>query len=299
LAPVVRRGAQVNDLQGGVDDLAVVMTVALARPPADGRALSAHLLGGGALLQVLVSDADAALGGALGGIDPPLLPLPPVELSDRRRGLALGEITLDHPLLDGLRGREPLLRQIEAWRYRPATLGVGATRLLTWEDGSVALAERRISAGRWLALAISPADRDSNLAALEVLPLITARLGQVLLPRSRDDCALSCGVAVPSSVPLQAADGHLVPVIDGACSLMSPGLYRANERLIAAAIPGLESDLRQVPPPVGSERTSDGATAIAAAATQPLWHWLLVAALGALLVESLLTGALRRTEQRT
>ena len=301
LAPVVLRGAQVNEMQQGVDELAVVMTVALAQPPADGRALSAHLLGGGALLQVLVSDADAALGGALGGIDPPLLPLPPVDLGDRRRGLALGEITLDHPLLDGLRGREPLLRQIEAWRYRPATLGVVATRLLAWEDGSVALAERRIGAGRWLALAISPADRDSNLAALEVLPLITARLGQVLLPRSREDCALPCGAAVPSAVPLQAADGRLIPVIDGACSVAEPGLYRAGERLIAAAIPGLESDLRQVPPPLGGERTrsSDGATAITAAATQPLWHWLLVLALGALLTESLLIGAWRRPEQRT
>ncbi len=300
LAPVVLRGAQVNEMHQGVDDLAVVMTVALAQPPADGRALSAHLLGGGALLQVLVSDADAALGAALGGIDPPLLPLPPVELGDRRRGLALGEINLDHPLLDGLRGREPLLRQIEAWRYRPATLGVVATRLLAWEDGSVALAERRIGAGRWLALAISPADRDSNLAALEVLPLITARLGQVLLPRSREDCALPCGAAVPSSVPLQAADGRLIPVIDGACSLVEPGLYRVGERLIAAAIPGLESDLRQAPPPLSGERTrsSDGATAIAAAATQPLWHWLLLLALGALLTESLLIGVWRRAEQR-
>ncbi len=301
LAPVVLRGAQLGELQHAVDDLAVVMTVALAQPPTDGRALSAHLLGGGALLQVLVSDADAALGGALGGIDPPLLPLPPVDLGDRRRGLALGEITLDHPLLDGLRGREPLLRQIEAWRYRPATLGVVATRLLAWEDGSVALAERRIGAGRWLALAISPADRDSNLAALEVLPLLTARLGQVLLPRSREDCALPCGTTVPSAVPLQAADGRLIPVIDGACGLVEPGLYRAGERLIAAAIPGLESDLRLVSPPPGGERTriSDGDGAIAAAATRPLWQWLLVLAMVLVLSESLLTGAWRRTEQRT
>jgi hypothetical protein len=300
LAPVVLRGAQLNEMYHAVDDLAVVMTVALTKPPTDGRALSAHLLGGGALLQVLVSDADAALSGALAGIDPPLLPLPPVDLSDRRRGLVLGEIVLDHPLLDGLRGREPLLRQIEAWRYRPATLGVVATRLLAWEDGSVALAERRIGAGRWLALAISPADRDSNLAALEVLPLLTSRLGQVLLPRSREDCALPCGTAVPSAVPLQAADRRLIPVVDGACWLVEPGLYRADQRLIAAAIPGLESDLRHVPPPPGSERTrsSDGEGAVAAATTRPLWHWLLVLAMGLLLTESLLTGAWRRREHR-
>lgn len=300
LAPVVLRGSQVSELHQSVDDLAVVMTVALAQPPADGRALSAHLLGGGALLQVLVSDADAALGGALGGIDPPLLPLPPVDLSTRQRGLMLGEIMLDHPLLDGLRGREPLLRQVEAWRYRPATLGVVATRLLAWEDGSVALAERRIGAGRWLALAISPADRDSNLAALEVLPLITARLGQVLLPRSREDCALPCGSTVPSSIPLQSAAGPVIPVIDGACTVAEPGLYRAGERLFAAAIPGIESDLRQVPPPLGGERTraSDGAGAIAAAATRPLWHWLLVTALLLLVAESLLTAARGRGERR-
>jgi hypothetical protein len=249
LAPTVLPGARLADLAQSVDDLSVVMTVALGAPVSDGRALSAHLLAGGALLQVLVSDADAALGGSLGGLDPPLLPLPPVDLSNRRRGLMLGEIALDHPLLDGLRGREPLLRQIEALRYRPATLGTVATRLLSWEDGSVALAERRIGAGRWLALAISPADRDSNLAALEVLPLITARLGQVLLPRSRDDCALACGTAVPSAMPLQAADGRLISVVDGACRVDEPGLYRSTGRLVAAAIPAIESDLRLVPPP--------------------------------------------------
>lgn len=294
LSPTVLPGAQLGDLGPMVGDLAVVMTVALASPP-DGRALSAHLLAGGALLQVLVSDGDAALGGALGGLDPPLLPLPPVDLSTRRRGLMLGELSLDHPLLDGLRGREPLLRQIEAWRYRPATLGTVATRLLAWEDGSIALAERRIGAGRWLALAISPADRDSNLAALEVLPLITARLGQVLLPRGRDDCALACGSTVPSAVPLVGADERLIPVVDGACRLDQPGLYRAGERLIAAAIPGLESDLRQVPPPVGGERAraGDGSAIIAAATPQPLWHWLLMLAIVALIGESALTAFLR------
>ncbi|HEX3134621.1 MAG TPA: hypothetical protein VHX44_13705, partial [Planctomycetota bacterium] len=299
LAPTVLPGARLANLAQSVDDLAVVMTVALGAPVSDGRALSAHLLAGGALLQVLVSDADAALGGSLGGLDPPLLPLPPVDLSNRRHGLRLGEMALDHPLLDGLRGREPLLRQIEALRYRPATLGTVATRLLSWEDGSVALAERRIGAGRWLALAISPADRDSNLAALEVLPLITARLGQVLLPRSRDDCALACGTAVPSATPLQAADGRLIPVVDGACRMDEPGLYRSPGRLVAAAIPALESDLRLVPPALGGERTQsgDGAAMIAAAVTRPIWHWLLVAALVLLVGESLLCGALRRRER--
>lgn len=296
LEPSVFPGAQLTDLGHAAGELAVVMTVALAKPPTDGRALSAHLLGGGALFQVLVSDGDAALGGTLGGLDPPLLPLPPVDLSTRRRGLLLGELSLDHPLLDGLRGREPLLRQIEAWRYRPATLGTVATRLLSWEDGSVALAERRIGAGRWVALAISPADRDSNLAALEVLPLITARLGQVLLPRSRDDCAVGCGTSVPSTVPVQAADGRMIPLVDGACQLDAPGLYRAGERLIAAAIPGLESDLRRVAPPVGGERTraGDGETIIAGATPRPLWHWFLLCALVLLALESTLTLRRRR-----
>jgi hypothetical protein len=300
LRPRVFPGGRLQDVGHEVDDLAVVMTVALAQAPSDTRALAAHLLAGGALMQVLVSDADAALGAALGGIDPPLVPLPPVDLTNRARGLMLGELTLDHPLLDGLRGREPLLRQIEAWRYRPATLGTVATRLLAWEDGSVALAERRIgSGGRWLAMAISPADQDSNLAALEVLPLITARLGQVLLPRLREDCALPCGAEVPSAVPLQDGEGHLIPVVDGACRLDAPGLYRSESRLVAAAIPAIESDLRQVPPPLGGERTraGDAASAIADATTRPFWHWLLVTAVILVIVESLLAGALRRSER--
>jgi hypothetical protein len=291
LSPTLLPGSRLGEVQHLVDRSAVVMTVALAAPPEDGRGLAAHLLAGGALVQVLVSDGDAALGGRLGGLDPPLLPLPPVDLSDRRRGLRLGEIASEHPLLDGLRGREPLLRQVEAWRYRPATLGVVATRLLSWEDGAVAAAERRIGAGRWLAVAISPQDADSNLAGLEVLPLLTARLGQVLLPPGREDCAEPCGTAVPSVVPLSDGDGRLVPVVDGACRLDLPGLYRAEGRLVAAAIPGRESDLRVVPA-VGDRRApvSDAAAAIAGASTTPLWQWLLLTALVLAGVELLVAG---------
>ena len=115
-----------------VDDGAavVVVTASLTAVP-DTRALVNHLLAGGALIHVVVSDADAALAGALSGMDPPLITLPLVDLSSRRRGIGLGERDLDHPLLEGLRGREPLLSQVEALRYRPATLGVGGHLLMT------------------------------------------------------------------------------------------------------------------------------------------------------------------------
>ena len=95
---------------------------------------------------------------------------------------------------------------------------------------------------------------------------------------------------------MQAADGRMIPVVDGACQLDAPGLYRAGERLIAAAIPGVESDLRRVPVPSVGERTrsGDGDTIIASAAPQPLWHWLLVGALVLLALESALTLTRRR-----
>jgi hypothetical protein len=228
-------------------------------------------------------------------MDPPLKTLPLVDLSNRRRGIGLGERDLNHPLLEGLRGREPLLSQVEALRYRPATLGVGGHLLLAWEDGSVALAERHVGTGRWLMLNASPADRDTNLAALEVLPLLTARIGQVLLPRRRDDCALPCGMLLSSSLPLTHDDGHLVSVIDGAVRLEDPGFYRDGRRVFAAAIAAHESDLRTVASPAGSS-TSSTVEAVAMASSNPWWPWVLLLALAFLAGETWLAGGHRERQ---
>ena len=296
LAPTFQAGNRLAFLPAlAVDDgAAVVVTASLAAVP-DTRALVNHLLAGGALIQVVVSDADAALAAALSGMDPPLKTLPLVDLSNRRRGIGLGERDLNHPLLEGLRGREPLLSQVEALRYRPATLGVGGHLLLAWEDGSVALAERHVGTGRWLMLNASPADRDTNLAALEVLPLLTARIGQVLLPRRRDDCALPCGMLLSSSLPLTHDDGHQVSVIDGAVRLEDPGFYRDGRRVFTAAIAAHESDLRTVASPAGSS-TSSTVEAVAMASSNPWWPWVLLLALAFLAGETWLAGGLRERQ---
>ena len=271
---------------------AVVLTVGL-QMLGDARALAGHLLGGGALVQFIVSDADAALTLALDGLESPLSVLPPVDLSQRPRGIGIHEVLTAHPLLIDLAGREPLLQQIDAQRYRPATLAPGATKLMAWEDGSIAMAERRVGSGRWIIINMSPADTDTNMAALEILPLIMARMGQVLQPRRRDECSVPCGFSMPSAVPMVKDGGGIIEVVEGACLLNQPGWYRGGNDVVAVAIPSSEGDVRQVPMPTNT----DGATAEAAislASTVPLWPWLLLIALLLFACESVIAGGVRR-----
>ena len=272
----------------------VLVTAGLAGVP-DASALSAHLLAGGAWLQVLVSEADARLALALGDLAPPAKPGALVDLTGRARGLALGPVRADHPLLGGLKGREPLLAQVEGWRYRPAVLGEGAQALLSWADGSPALSERPVGSGRWLLLGISPAEADSSLAALEATPLMIEPLGRVLLPPRRADAAEPCGTAVPADGALNGpADARAIP-FDGAAILDRPGLWRAADgRLTAAAIPAIESDLRQRPAPSGSEAVHSAQAAADSAGSSPLWHWLLLLGVLLLTVEQVIAGGPRR-----
>ena len=294
LAPTVVRSDQLRllpQLAARAHD-AVVLTVGL-QALGDARALAGPLLGGGALVQFIVSDADAALTLALDGLESPLSVLPLVDLSKRPRGIGIQEVLTDHPLLIDLAGREPLLQQIEAQHYRPATLSPGATKLMAWEDGSIAMAERRVGSGRWIIINMSPADTDTNIAALEILPLIMARMGQVLQPRRRDECSVPCGFSLPSAVPMLKDGGGSIEVVEGACQLNEPGWYRGGKDIVAVAIPSSEGDVRQVPMPTGT----DGATAEAAitlASTVPLWPWLLLIALLLFACESVIAGGVRR-----
>lgn len=272
----------------------VLVTAGLADVP-DAAPISAHLLAGGAWLQVLVSEADARLASALGDLAPPAKPGALVDLTGRPRGFTLGPVRSDHPLLGGLKGREPLLARIDGWRYRPAVLGEGAQALLSWSDGSPALSERPVGSGRWLLLGISPAEADSSLAALEATPLMIEPLGRVLLPPRRADAAEPCGTAVQADGALSGPDNARAVPFDGAAILDRPGLWRAGDgRLTAAAIPAIESDLRQRPAPGGSEAVRSAQAAADSAGSSPLWHWLLLIGVALLVIEQLVAGGPRR-----
>ncbi len=298
LVPTIVRSGQLRDIPvlTARNEDAVIVTVGL-RSIAYAQALAGHMLGGGALVQIIHSDEDAALVKALDGIEAPLSVLPPVDLQDRQRGMTIGDVHTDHPLLFDLIGREPLLQQIEAIRYRPATLTPGAVSLIRWEDGSIAMAERRIGAGRWIAINMSPADDHTNMAALEVLPLMMSRIGQVLQPRRRDECAIPSGMSLPSEVAMVHEDGERVIVVDGACLLNKPGLYHSevsnNQSVVAVAIPKDEGDVRHVAMPIGADGVA-AQDAIIQARSVPMWSWALLIALVLLACESCIAGRLRK-----
>lgn len=281
--------------EGGRPRPVLVATVALADPQPARAALPAHLDGGGAWLQVVAGDADAALGEVAGIVAPAPLGAA-VDVSAQERGeMRLGQAKLEHALLAPFVGREPLLAGVAAYRYRltPAGAAADAATLWAWADGTLALVERPARAGRWLLLNGSPAAADSNLAAGEVLPLLAARLPAVLLPAQSDRLARDAGLRVPAEAALVDAAGRTLPVVDGAVLLDRPGIYRAaGGALAAAAVPALESDLRRLDPGRLDLVASDVRAAQSAARLAPLWPWLLVIAALALGLELLLAGGL-------
>lgn len=274
--PRLVRGAELSGALSGGGPPPALCSVALAAPPS-GMLLQGHLLDGGAWLQLIASEADQALAGALPDLQAPLRPAPLSDLAHRPRGLGVRVLRPEHPLLSALAGRETLVGQIEAWRYRPCAAAEGATPLLGFLDGSVALAERAAGRGRWLMSTLPTADADSNFAALDCLPLLLAPLPRLLLPPRRADAAQPCGSTVAATSALRGPDGATAALVGGACRLDRPGLYLAGDQPAAAgAIPALESDLRTLPAPQAAGTAGGGGRSTGDA---PLWSWLLLAAL--------------------
>ncbi len=292
LAAVVRPGRDLpRDLAAG-DPRPLIVSAGLAVAGADlANALLDHLRRGGTWLQVVATDADA--GATAAGIDPPARIGAAVDLSSRVRGLAVGRLALGNPLCAGLDGREPLLARLEAWRFRPAPPLAGATVAIAFEDGSSLLALRPVGPGWWVQLNLSPADADSNLAALEILPLLIPHLPEVGGPGRLADAADPCGTGRPAAA---ATDPDGVPAIlrEGAVRLVRPGLWLVDGRPRAAGIPAAEADLRQVEATgdAPTAQRSDAAGAVAAARDRPLWAWALLACLLLLAAELALAGGL-------
>ena len=297
LTTSVRPGAALTaDLTDG-DNSLLVVTAGLAKADA-GAALLEHLRRGGVWLQVTASDADARI--VASGLTAPATPGALVDLSSRSQGLRLGEQHLNHPLSSGLQGREPLLARVEAWRYRPAVPTAGSTVLLAWADGSSALALKPVGPGWWVQLGIGPADGDSTLAALEVLPLIMAHLAEVGGVRKITDAAVACGTSVRGN-QATAPDSTVVSGSGGTVRLDLPGTWLVDGAAHAVAIPAAEADLRQTPSngtdAGGAGAAENGQTAIGQASDQPLWPWFLLAALALFSAELALVGGL--VTQRT
>lgn len=265
-------------------------------------AIGQHLAAGGAWLQTIAGDGDAALADAIASQAPPMALAGRVDVSEQERGsTGLRSARLDHPLLAPFAGRPALLQSLKAFRYRlsPNGQAADATPLLSYADGTLVLAERRAGAGRWLLWNGSAAAIDGTWSASEALPLIASRLGTWLVPGSSGDLALPAGGLAESgwawdaelsggigSAPAMAADGRV--------RLDRSGWYRRKAEILATAVPSLESDLRPIDPDRVGVRASSAAQALGQAGSLPLWPWLLAAALACLAAELALAGGVRR-----
>jgi Aerotolerance regulator N-terminal len=258
--------------------------------------MAKHLQQGGTWLQILSSDADARL--VLPGIEPPGQYSERIDVSDQERGImTIGQARIDHPLLSGFQGRESMLTDMGAWRYRlsPRPPANDATVLLAYADGTLALTERPVGLGRWLQWNCSPALADGNLGRGEALPLILEQLPLRMLAQRKNNLSADAGRTQSVNSELIGPDQRSVANVGGVVRLSVPGIYRkTGGEIIAAAIPTLESDLRQIDPQALGFAQTNRDKVLTEAISTPLWSWLLSAALIMLCVEMALMGGVRK-----
>jgi hypothetical protein len=291
----VRHSDRAGIANDGVN-AAMVVTAGLTAGPLIEERLLAHVTSGGTWVHVITSEADAAL--TMPQQEPPIQLGSRVDVSTQERGvMTIGQARLDHSLLAPFQGRESLLTTVAAYRYRltPQAPAADAIALLAYADGTVAMAERPVGRGRWVILNCAPSAVDSTLGRGEVLPLLFAQMPTSFLPSSSDQVSRDAGKSVSVDGQWEGPQGQALAVVDGHIRLEVPGIYRrTGGELIAAAIPSVESDLKQVDPAVLGLRQHAADAALTATATTPLWPWALVFMLMALGIESLIAGGLRR-----
>jgi hypothetical protein len=244
----------------------------------------------------------------------------------RKPYLMLGEIDFTHPLFAAFSNpRYNDFTKIHFWKHRPLTLKPGAaTRVVArFDNGDPAIVERAIGAGRALLFASGWQPDDSQLAlSSKFVPLIQAILELACGPRL--DAA---GVAVGQVVPLTPTSStaavvvtkpdatriELPPGTNVFAGTDQPGLYRVqsgdDDFQFAVNLAGAESDTA----PLGLEPLTQLGVRFDRRLTraeqaerlrqqrdtelesrQKAWKWLLVAALGVLIVETALAGRAAR-----
>lgn len=275
-----------------------------------------------------------ALGPGSGGELSSLLPGRPGQLVDRTQsgGASLGYLDLEHPVLELFRSpRSGDLAAPRFYRYRPLQVPAAdsaSSVVARFDDGGVALAERRIGRGRVLAWA-SSLDREWNDLAVQPLfvpllhqlvrhaagyaePAAGRTVGEVVDVRSgsfADDVAL---VAL-------APDGGRTEIEPGtrALTLAQRGFYTVRPAggsdaeqatVIAANVDVRESDLTPLDPDSfaagvrtpGEVEASSRAAVLPAAELekrQSLWWYLLLTALALLAVENALSNRAARARR--
>jgi hypothetical protein len=246
--------------------------------------------------------------------------------TDDSRYLLLGEIDFTHPLFAPFASpRYSDFTKIHFWKHHRLTLKTPEnTRIVArFDNGDAAVLERRLGAGRIIALASGWHPDDSQLAlSSKFVPLIGALLD------------LACGtVAVPASVPVgapvpvsgaeanspmivRAPDGRDIALLPGAAKFVEtdqPGIYRvtggAADWRFAVNLSAAESDTAPLDVEQLEQRGVRLGTSLTRAervdrvrqerdteleSRQKVWHWLIAAALCVLAAETWWAGRAER-----
>jgi len=288
------------------------------------RRLQQYVNEGGTVLYVVTAPGRAATLAALAGV-----PALNVEESAAGRDVMLGKIAFDHPLFAPFAGAQfNDFTKIHFWKYRRIdTKLLGDVRVLArFETGDAAVVEKSDGKGRLVVLASGWQPADSQLArSSKFVPLITSLLeardprplgGQnhVVLDRvplpAVADSAQALVVHKPSGAVVTAATGAFF-----FSETDEPGLYTVDTprgaRSFAVNLDPLESKTS----PLHVESLEQFGCRLANHSPksldheqlrqmynmelenrQKLWRWLILAAIGVLIVETWLAG--RRRERR-
>jgi hypothetical protein len=259
---------------------------------------------------------------ALARIAPPAL-----EEAAVSRDVMLGEIAFDHRLFAPLAGAQYSdFTKIHFWKYRRFRAdALGEARVLArFENGDPAVVEKALDRGRLIVLASGWSPADSQLArSSKFVPLMSALL-DLRDPRSVDGPNHTVGdrVALPSAkdpgapIVVHKPDGVVVSLPPGSTLFAGadqPGVYTidtpdgpspfavnldpAESRVSPLSIETLEQlGCRLVSPTrklIDREQLRQLQNA-ELEGRQKLWRWLILLAIGVLIVETFVAGRIKR-----
>jgi hypothetical protein len=282
--------------------------------------LKGYVAGGGTLLYVITAPERGGTLGALAGTS-----TGNVEEAAPARDQMLGEIAFDHPIFSPFAGAQfNDFTKIHFWKHRRINdRSLGDARVLArFETGDPALIEKRTGKGRLVILASGWQPVDSQLArSSKFVPLLMSLL------EPRDPVSDAAVHIVFDPVPLPAVadstsglvvhkpDGSVVTAAAGApffSETDQPGLYTVDAargaRSFAVNLDPLESKTA----PLHIETLEQRGCRLASHSPkdpdqeqlrnmynvelenrQKLWRWLILAAIGVLIVETWLAGRAR------
>jgi hypothetical protein len=301
-----------------------LVVVAAELSPAKIARLSDYLQAGGTVLEVITTPAQAATLAALARVSPAA-----VTMTTESGDVMLGEIAFDHRLFAPLAAAQfNDFTKIHFWKHRQLPqAALGESRVVArFEGGDPAILEKAVGAGRLIVMTSGWSPADSQLArSSKFVPLVWT-LAEGSHPRVEGEAThlVHGRVPLPAAVQVQSIrgpNGRTWPVARTAESFDQadePGIYVAQtatgEFRFAVNVDPTESRTA----PLGAETLEQFGCRLAGRRNpvtereqlrqlqnaelegrQKLWRIVIVAAIGVLVVETMVAGRLDRSRQRT